>query len=269
MKAKIWLLIICTIIALCQERALYASETEGDAFVKAWQFYDQDKIEKASEIINKFNNSDSELRDGWVVLWASIYIKRGRYQEALTEVNKVRLRLERAYSIIENPEGQEKESVEIANSIRKQTIFLYYRMLIVAALANYKLDNCKEATTDFEIMYAMKEKGIAIENKNDKFDYFLALCYYKLKNYEDSILHFKSFYSTRTDIKEKDSAAYNIAALNALLGKLDESIHWLKTPIEHDKKLWVEKIKNDNDFDSARQNEFFRNFLEQQEQKMK
>lgn len=269
MKAKISFFIFCMIIALCQERALYASETEGDVFVKAWEYYDQDKIENASELVNKYNKSDSELRDGWVVLSASIYIKRGRYQEALTEVNKVRLRLERAYLIIENPEGQRKETAEIAKSIKKQTIFLYYRMLIAAALANYKLDNCKEATTDFEIMYSMGKKGIAIENKNDQFDYFLAICYYKLKNYEDSILHFKSFYLTRTDIKEKDSSAYNIAALNALLGNLDQSIHWLKIPIEHNKKLWLTKIKNDRDFDNVRQNEIFRSFLEQQEQKTK
>ncbi len=268
-KAKLSFLLFCTLISLCQGRVLYASESEGGEFVKAWQLLDQDKIEKASEMTNRFNKSDSKLRDGWAVLLASIYVKRGMYREALTEVDKVRHRLARAYSIIENPAGQSKETLETATSIKAQTIFLYYRMLMAAALANYKLDNCQEATTDFEIMYFMEGKGIAIENKSNTFDYFLAICYYKLKNYEDSILHFKSFYSTRTDLKEKDSTAYNIAALNALLGQLNESIHWLKIPLEHDKKLWLEKIANDRDFDSARQNEFFRDFLKQQEPKTK
>lgn len=265
MKAKICFFIFCSIIALYQERVLYGSENEGDVFVKAWEYYNQDKTEKAFEIVSKFNKPDSQLRDGWVVLLGSIYLTQKRYEDALNEIGKVRIRLERAYAIIENPAGQTKGTIEVANSIKEQTIFLYYRMLIVTALANFRLDNCKDATHDFEVMYAMEKKGISIERKNDSFDYFLAICFYKLKEYAKATNYFASFYETRTDNKERDSAAYNVGALNALQGKSEEAIRWLIIPLEHDRRTWLEKIKNDKDFDGIRGDKKFKVFLVEQE----
>ena len=265
MKAKIWFFIFCSIIALYQARVLYGNENEGDVFVKAWEYYNQDKMEKAFKIVNKFNKPDSQLRDGWVVLLGSIYLKQNRYRDALNEISKVRIRLERAYAIIENPAGQTKEAIELANSIKEQTIFLYYRMLVVTALANFRLDNCREATHDFEVMYAMGEKGISTERKNVIFDYFLAICYYKLKDYAKATNYFTSFYETRTDSEERDSTAFNVGALNALQGKYEEAIRWLIIPLEHDRKLWLDRMKADKDFDGIRGDKKFKDFLVEQE----
>ncbi|MCX7794425.1 MAG: hypothetical protein N2257_08520 [Thermodesulfovibrionales bacterium] len=66
--------------------------------------------------------------------------------------------------------------------------------------------------------------------------------------------------------KIKEAASYNIAALNAILGNEDEAIKWLRYPLMQDKRLWLEKIQNDRDFDAIRKRDKFSIFLNEYKQ---
>lgn len=153
MRSVIYWIFVVFSLAVSAEYAICADH-EGDQYVKAWLNYDKHKYDESLEILNKYNKPSSPFSEGWMVLHASILIRKGLYREALDIVDAVRSRLEQAYLIIStNPTATNEITKEERESIR----FLYYRMIYVSAMAKFNLSNCTNAIDDFKIMETIKE----------------------------------------------------------------------------------------------------------------
>ena len=93
----------------------------------------------------------------------------------------------------------------------------------------------------------------------------IAICYYTAKNYTEALKYFMRAYDLLENDKIKNVVAYNIGNLYALQGDMDNAIKWLIIPLDQDRKLFLEKIRSDKDFDSIRGNQKFKEFLAEQE----
>jgi len=254
MKKKVLVVMLFCVIAIgyAKQHHLIAAETEDSEHKKAWSYYDNNETEKALEIVSKWNKPESAYRENWAVLLGLIYVRLERYKEALNAINDIRPRLENGY-LIDKYLSQSIVTEEESATIK----FLYYKMLFVSSVANYRLNNCVQAIKD-SIAYIEKYPNFLMFN-------IIGVCYYKSKNYSKAIEYFKQSYKLlEHDIensKVKEAVSYNIGALNAILGNVSEAIEWLRFPLERDKDLWLEKIKKDKDFDLIRENITFKNFL--------
>ena len=216
----------------------------------AWAHYYQGKSNEALKLIDKYlkmDTHDSHYKDRWCVMLSAIYFDQARYQEVLNITSKVRSRIEKAYYEVA------KDNKSISEGEKQDIVFIYYKMIGTNGSANYHLGNWAPALKDL-LVYVK-------ENPSATFYDIIAVCYYRCKEYIESLEYFKRSFNLHEDDEFKDYAAYNIGALNAILGNVEQAIFWLTIPISHDKELWIKKIKADKDFDPIRNDKRFKEFL--------
>lgn len=255
MKATLNSRILCVVIvvlAILAPGVLRAEKSEISEYLDAWVYHNRGETKQALRAIKKFNPPNSEY-EGWAILLGAIYTEGDRYQEALDSIKKVRPKVEQLYQAIE------KKQITVAEDTRELVRFNYHKMLITSGLANFKLENWSEALNDL-LAYSKEHHETYIYE-------YIGVCFYKMDQHSNAIAFLKRSFQLHEEGELKDTAAFNVGALNALLGNVDEAISWLKIPLEHNRKLWLEKIQTDKDFDSVRKNEKFKEFLRQQEKR--
>lgn len=224
---------------------------EKAEYKKAWSLYFGHDIEKALVRLEKINKPNDERT---ILLLGLIYIEQNKPQEALNAISKIRGKIEKAYSqIVSKPEKKQFSEEDI------QDIKDYYHyMLYASGSAYYKLNNCNKAIEDLEI-FTVKYENVTASD-------MLGICYALAKEYAISIKYFMQGFSIlekqeKRNLEAYNTEAYNIASVYALMHNADESIHWAIIPLEYDRKLWLEKIKADRDFEHIRNKQKFKNFI--------
>ncbi len=253
MKLKIVYVLIAVFICLGQG-VILAEENELAEYLGAWTYYSDGDTEKALDIIKKYCKPDCRY-EGWAILLGAIYYSRqDRYQDALETINRVRPEVEKKYDWVTKEKGY-----MVDDPLREEKIqlikFNYYKMLVISGLSNYELKNWTVALKDL-LAFSKEHQETFI------YDY-TGMCYYETNQYLEAIAYFKRAYQLHEDGELKDTAAYNIGAMNALLGNVEEAICWLRIPLEHNRKLWLGKIETDKDFDTIRDDKKFEDFLKQ------
>lgn len=183
---------------------------------------------------------------------AAHYLLQERYEEALNTVNMARPRLEKYYPLI----IKSKETILTLDEI-ENIKFTYYKMFFIRGVANFELENWSNALNDFLIY----EK----EHKEDHIYEYIAISSYRLRRYQESLTYYKKLYKMKENDDIKYPLAFNIGAINVMLGNVEAAIFWLKIPLGHDKKQWLAEINTDKDFDTIRNNRKFIEFLKQYE----
>lgn len=241
-----YLIIIILLLALPFE-AFCDGKNESEDLRNAWNYVNNGENESALNIIKQYNLDEAEYRDFWMVLCSIISLKNGQWEKSLELIDSSKERLELAYNKI-------KLQPEIASKTDKENIIFFYKTsLFICGTANYKLGNWSAASRD--LLESNNEFG---DNSNLN---LIAICYYNLNEYQESLEYFKQSYETSPDQELKTADAYNIAALSSMLGNTQDVLMWLKIPLENDKKLWLEKVNTDHDFDIIRDNNDFKSFL--------
>jgi tetratricopeptide (TPR) repeat protein len=228
-----------------------AEEKEYENYKKAWIYFYQNKNEKAYQIVYEYKSLDrSKYKNWWSILTAAIYIERDQYQEVLDIIKKVRPEIEKEYmELLSNS--------SIFDDDKKQDVeFIYYKMLGTNGSANYYLKNWEHAIKDL-LIYTQKHKSAIFYD-------ILAISYYRIKNYQESLHYYKLSYKLHEDNEMKVTAAYNLGVLSAILGDVQQTIYWLKIPLNHNKNYWLDEIKNNEDFDTIKDNIDFKNFLKKE-----
>jgi tetratricopeptide (TPR) repeat protein len=224
-------------------------EVERNEFVKAWLLLNQGEDEKAAEITRKHYRSGKD-GDGWTILLAAIYIGQKKYEEALKITAPIREKYEKVYSIMRS----RPEIVTMSEFVSVE--FLYYRMLLIRGLSSYQVGNCQTALHEL-LLYSRKYSEPYLYE-------YIGACYYKGKEYGYAVSYFKKSYDLYDDGDDKTNAAYNIAALYAVQGNVEQAILWAKIPLSRNRKFWTEQIESDKDFEKVLANNKFRDFLGQQ-----
>ncbi len=179
------------------------------------------------------------------MLLGFIYYRQHQYQDAVRIFGRIRPKLDEHYYLMP---GKDREIFES----------LYYPVLLINGIAHYYLENWADAIRDLEV-YTEKYPS-------PTFCDVIAICCYRTRQYSKSLKYFKHAYQLHGNVGlRKDTSAYNAGVLNAVLGNTEKTIYWLKIPLGHDRKLWLEKIKNNEDFDAVRNDKKFAEFLKQQE----
>jgi tetratricopeptide (TPR) repeat protein len=225
------------------------SEKENEAFREAWIHYYKKELEKALDLIERYDRPDSVCKDWWSILRGAIYSQQGRYREALESINRVRPCIEKAYETLGD------KHMALTSEERQDVQFIYARMIGSSALASYHLGKWEDALRD--LLIYIKDYQSA-----DLYD-IIAICYYRTREYTKSLAYFKLSFQMHENGEPKDYAAYNIGAVNAILGNVEEAIAWWKIPLEHDRKKWLEMINSDKDFDTIRKDKRFIDFSNQ------
>lgn len=221
---------------------------------KAWLYLNNQENEKALDTVKQINKPD-DIRS--VVLLGSIFLRMNRPQGALDIVAKAMPEAEKVFKRVQNKEASSDNGKEAL--IKK----FYYYLFFIRGLAYFQQNDCASAIRDLSI-YLKDEKNSIDANEK------ISICYYQDKRYSESLPYFKRIYEVLKEGPQKDSAAYSISSLNALMGNVDEAIFWLKIPLGHKYRSQVlEKIKNDKDFDTIRNSKTFNKFLKDQEEKIK
>lgn len=224
-------------------------------FKKAWTFYLKHEISNALEILKKIDKPDDERT---ILLHSLIYLEQDKPQEALNAISNIRDKIEKAYSLIADESAKTNLSEEDVQDIKDN----YHYMLYASGSAYYKLNNCNNAIKDLE-MFTIKYENVTASDT-------LGICYALEKEYAMSIKYFKQGFNILEKQEKRNSGAYNaeaynIASVYALMHNVEESIHWAKIPLEHDRKLWLEKIQTDSDFEHIRNNRKFKDFISENE----
>lgn len=237
MKIKLFILLTMLTIALisktapCNDSSL--DSRERAELYKAYELYERGEIDKSLEVVVNFKNKNS----GALTLLGLIYQKQKKFKEALDVTREVKHEQDFLF--------KGKSPQDLSDE--------YYLLLYIGGISQFNLGNCRAAIPDLS-RYS--------EKYNDE-DIFLmtAICQYKIQEFSASIENFKKSFYILKDSPIKDEVAYNIGAISAIL--LDESstIKWLKIPLGHDKKYWLEKVQNDKDFDKIRYNKHFMEFI--------
>ncbi len=225
-------------------------------YARAWAFYNGGEINKALDTLKHINKPDDERT---ILLTSLIYLKQEKPEDALNLINKVRNKIEKAYARID---GQGPDDQTLTQEEKKDIRDYYHYMLFVSGSANYQLDDCKRAIEDLEIFVLNCENVMASD--------ILGVCHAILKEYEKAIKYFTQGFNilekqpTR-NIAAYNIEAYNIASANALNRNVEQAILWAKIPLDYDRKMWLEKIRSDKDFDRIRNEKKFKMFIEEQE----
>lgn len=238
-----------------QQQSLNNDKQENeDKYLEAWLLLGKGERERALSIVKKYSESKVQReREDWAILLGAIYSGQKRYEDALKAISTIRPKFEKAWTIVKN------EKIKLKENELKSLKFHYYRMLLISGLANYELGNFESALKDL-LEYS--------EEFQETFIYeYIGIAYYNNKQYSESIEYLKRSYKLHKEGELKDNAAFSISALYALLGNVEEAISWLKIPLGHNRKIWLNKLKEDEDkdFEAIRNNKQFEDFLKQQE----
>jgi tetratricopeptide (TPR) repeat protein len=226
------------------------SRKEDDALWQAWMHYHNDQLENALDLVERYDRPDSVCKDWWSILRGALYSQQGRYQEALESINRVRARVEKAYEALSD------KHIALTSEEREVVQYIYAQMIGSSALASYHLKKWDDALRDFLIYIKYVQNA-------DLYD-AIAICYYRTRQYTKSLAYFTTSFQMHENGESKDYAAYNVGAVNAILGNVEETIPWWKIPLEHDRKKWLEMINSDKDFDAIRKDKRFIDFLNRQ-----
>jgi len=262
--ATITFLIIFVLLA---SQPAYPSQIKDQEIVdykKAWKFIESGDIEKARDLVKK--NYDEDVADSnafnlfWLVPQSVIYLDKKNYEKALYSINKARPKIERLYYALKTDLREQVEIDPPPEKGREYIVFNYKKILLVSSTANFKLQNWMEALND----YLEQTKEF-----NDKNYYLKAVCFYQIKNYPEALINFQYAYKFKQSEELKDEIAYNIACLYSILDDVDQSISWLKIPLNHNINKWFPKIAEEKNFDNIRNNPKFKNFLKQEKKKLR
>jgi tetratricopeptide (TPR) repeat protein len=228
------------------------NKDENDDYYKAWMLLNQGEGEKALNIAKRYYEFQKQS-GRWAILLGAIYLGERKYEDAVNIISVIRPAFEKVYTKVKNKKIQLKE-----NEL-KALKFLYYKMLLVSGGAHYELGNWATALPDLLEYSKEFQKSFVYE--------YIGMIYYKNKQYTEAILYFKNSYQLLGEGELKDNAAFSIAAFYSLLGNVEDAISWLKIPLSHNKKYWLQMIKDDEDkdFETIRNNKQFEDFLKQQE----
>lgn len=239
---------------------------EDIAYDKAWEYYRDGKYKQAHELIEKWNQNDSEYGYNWNILLGLVYLAEGNEEKALSVIKNNGL--ER--TIKELYENSKNDKEKLWSSEEKEAIKTCYKsILFIAGVANYNLKNYKTA-----LEYLLKYRLLTSENVMDQrhlqedsdFCCRIAISYYFQGDYGKSLEYFKIAYRQLNEGDKKDIVAYNIAAVYAKQGNIEKSIEWLEKIIKKNPEHLKNEIAGDNDFDQVRESEQFKKFIKKYDQ---
>ena len=234
------------LIAILKVGVVFSEENVVREYLKAWDYIEEGNSEEALSLVKKYHMKNGQYRGSWVVLLSVIQLKDNQYEKALYNIKIIRTKLtEKYYRVKESDTLLTDDEVKMTN-------FFYETLLKTSSLANFKLKNWTDALSDY--------LELSKEFKLSKYS-TIAICYYNINQYSESLKYFKIAYKLEKKNECKDELAYNIGALYAILGDVEASISWLKNPLDHN-KLWVKDIKEDKDFNKIRNNIKFKDFME-------
>jgi len=189
------------------------SVSEKNDYKQAWILLERGEKDKAYEVVNKYSESKAH-RKGWSIVLSAIYYGQGKYGDALLALQDIRIELEKAYRLLGT------RDVQLTKAEQDSLQYHYYKMLLISGSSNFKLEKWTMALHDL-LEYTKY-------NNDDIFvDDYIALAYHKNKDYDNALLYFKRSYNGYQDGDLKDTAAYNIGAIYALLANVTEAINWL------------------------------------------
>ncbi len=235
---------------------LKSNKDEREDHSKAWLLFNQGEIEKALSIAKKYYYESRTQSVRWALLLGAIYFEQEKYEDALKSISIIRPHFEKFYAKVKN------KKIRLKKDELKALKFLYYKMLLVSGVSNYELGNWESALKDLLEYSEEFQKPTVYE--------YIGIAYYQKKQYPKSIEYFKRSYHLHKEGELKDDAAFNIGALNAILGNVKEAIFWLKIPLGHNRQFWLKMIKEDEDkdFEAIRNNKQFEDFLKEQEKEL-
>lgn len=257
-------IIVFLAVFLLSEQAVFSNQTKGqeiEEYKKSWEYIGSDQTEKARALIKK--NYEADVADGnsfslfWLVPQSVIELGEENYEAALCTISKVRPTLERLYYALKTEPEEQLKNDPRAEKGKEFIVFNYEKILIVSSTANFKLQNWMEALNDY--LEGTKEF-------NDKDYYLKAVCFYQIKSYPEALINFQYAYKRDQSKELKDEVAYNIACLYSILDDVEQSISWLKIPLNNDINRWFSKIADEKDFDNIRNDPKFIEFLKQEKQ---
>ena len=225
----------------------FAEKNEMSEFINTLELYKNGKFDNASQIAHKYYNKKDSHKGMWAIFIGDIYLKNGQYNKALDIIDPIKLEITSAYK---NKKQYFFEGSTEAN--RNLLSFLYRKLIGISSVSNFKKENWERAIIDYkelESEFGESKKGL------------LGICYYKLGKYSEALDCFEADFKAAIDSDRQSAAAYNVAALYSLLNDVENSIQWLKIPLEINKKRWLDKVKKDKDFDNIRSNNKFKEFI--------
>ncbi len=247
------ILFLVTLVTLCVGmRMLDSHKAELADYLDAWLKYNSGQIDQAKKIIDQYYAEGTNY-EGWPVLRAAILAsKEKKYADALDCLREVRDTIRQKYqeSLLHDNGVPEDE--------RKVVEFNYEKMLITSGLASFKLGKWQDALKDL-LAYAR-------DNPDPSVYEAIGISYYERQNKMAALDYFNKAYGVFQEKDCKITVAYNIAAVNASMGNLQNAVRWLKLPLKNDPSSYLEEIANDRDFDPVRHNEVFVDFLKQYRQ---
>ncbi|MDH4121827.1 MAG: hypothetical protein OEV94_09005 [Deltaproteobacteria bacterium] len=141
---------------------------------------------------------------------------------------------------------------------------MYYLLNELLGKLYFHKNEYSQALVYFKKTYYPQSPKLAKGFKKDFDDYqMMMICAYTQKNYKEALMFVVDSESVTKAPMEKEARAYNIGALNSLLGNKKEAIRWAKKSlaITVNKQHRLKELKEDHDYDAVRDEKEFQDLL--------
>lgn len=227
-------------------------ESANDSVLEVWRLFDEGDLEGALGLAGKIHDAEGTSLLVLTALLGFIHEEQGRYDEALSRLDSVRPTLRNLLLQEEADGGEEK----IPGDLRSSYLRLYVGVLRASGFAHFRTGNCGDAVPELQELMATVRAPNALALS------MIGACMYRTRDYDSALWYFEETFKLYGEGLLKDEAAYNVAAMHALLGSAEKSVEWLRTATMKDRERWVEAASSDSDFDGIRQSEAFGEFVE-------
>jgi len=224
----------------------------NDSVLEVWRLFDEGDLEGALSLAGEIHDAEGTSLLVLTALLGFIHEEQGRYDEALSRLDSVRPALRDLLFPQEADGGEEG----IPGDLRSSYLRLYVGVLRASGFAHFRTENCGDAVPELQELMA------TVRGPNPLALSMIGVCMYGRRDYDSARQYFEEAFKWYGEGPLKDEAAYNAAAMHALLGSAEESVEWLRTAAMKDRERWVEAASSDSDFDGIRQSEIFGEFVE-------
>jgi tetratricopeptide (TPR) repeat protein len=226
-------------------------DSANESVLEVWRLFDEGDLDGALVLAGEIHGAEGDSLLVLTALLGFIHEEQGRYDEALSRLDSVRPTLRERLLRKEADGGED----EIPGDLRSSYLRLYVGVLRASGFAHFRMGNCSDAVTELQELMA------TVRAPNPLALSMIGVCMYRRPDYDSARQYFEEAFKWYGEGPLKDEAAYNVAAMHALLGSAGKSVEWLRTASMKDRQRWVEAASSDSDFDGIRQSEIFVEFV--------